>query len=258
MADQDATAGGRLTGRVAVVTGAGQGLGRAFAIRLAAEGARVAVADRNTAGATAVAAEIGPGRAAPVTVDVSDEDSVADMLTTVRRTLGEVDILVNNAALFSTLTLRPFDEIGVAEWDQVMAVNVRGPFLCARAVAPGMRARGHGKIVNISSAAVLLGRPNYLHYVASKAALVGMTRSLATELGPHGITVNAVMPGFTRTEVPRATVTPEQAERILASQAIKRRQVPADLVGAVAFLASADSDFITGQTINIDGGAAFL
>jgi 3-oxoacyl-[acyl-carrier protein] reductase len=243
-----------LTGRVAVVTGAAQGLGRAFAARLAADGARVVVADRNEAGAAAVAREVG---GTPVAVDVADEAGVAGMVDTVLGRHGRIDILVNNASLFSTLRMRPFEEIPVDEWDRVMAVNVRGTFLCARAVAPAMRAAGYGKVVNISSATVWIGRPNYLHYVTSKAAVIGLTRALASELGPDNITVNAVTPGATETEIPRETVTPEQAARIVAGQAIKRREVPADLVGVVAFLCSPDSDFMTGQTLNVDGGAAF-
>jgi 3-oxoacyl-[acyl-carrier protein] reductase len=248
---------GRLAGRVAVVTGGGQGLGRGFAHRLAADGARVVVADRNLDGASAVAKELGPPAIA-VAVDVADEASVAAMVDAVRRAFGQLDILVNNAALFSTLRMGPFEQITVAEWDQVMAINVRGPFLCAREASALMRAQGYGKIVNISSAAVLLGRPGYLHYVTSKAAIIGMTRSLGTELGPHGITVNAVLPGSTETEVPRDTVTPAQVERIIERQAIKRRQLPADLVGIVSFLVSPESDFMTGQSVNVDGGAAFL
>ena len=243
-----------LDGRVAIVTGAAQGLGRAFAARLSADGARVVVADRNGPKAAVVAEEVG-GHA--VQVDVADQASVAAMADQVAGWFGRVDILVNNASLFSTLRMRPFDEIPVDEWDEVMAVNVRGTFLCTRAVVPAMRAAGYGKVVNISSATVWIGRPDYLHYVTSKAAVIGMTRALATELGPYNITVNAVTPGATQTEIPRATLTPEQAERIVAGQAIKRREVPADLVGVVSFLSSSDSDFMTGQTLNIDGGAAF-
>jgi 3-oxoacyl-[acyl-carrier protein] reductase len=248
---------GRLTGRVAIVTGAAQGLGRAFAGRLHQEGARVAVADLDLDRATAVCAELGDRNALAVQVDVANPDSVGLMAERVREEFGVIDTLVNNASIFSTLEMRPFDQIPLEEWDLVMGVNVRGAFLCSRAVVPGMRSVGKGKIINISSATVFIGRPHYLHYVTSKAAVIGLTRALATELGPAGITVNAITPGATETEVPRRTVTPAQVEKIIASQAIKRRERPADLVGTVAFLASSDSDFITGQTINVDGGAAF-
>jgi 3-oxoacyl-[acyl-carrier protein] reductase len=251
----DNSVGGRLAGRLAVVTGAGQGLGRAFAARLLAEGAGVVIADLDLAKAQAVAKELGDGATA-IGVDVADEASVT-ALAEHAGALGTVDILVNNASIFSTLELRPFDEIAVDEWDRVMAVNVKGAYLCARAFVPGMRTAGYGKIINISSATVFIGRPLYLHYVTSKAAVIGMTRALASEVGPDGIRVNAVTPGSTQTEVRRRTVTPEQAERIIGAQAIKRREVPDDVVGTVAFLASPDSDFITGQTINVDGGAAF-
>lgn len=243
-----------LDGRVAIVTGSAQGLGRAFAARLSADGAQVVVADRNGPKARAVAEEVA-GHAAEV--DVADQASVTAMTHQVLDRFGRIDILVNNASLFSTLQMRPFDEIGVEEWDTVMAVNVRGTFLCTQAAVPAMRSAGYGKVVNISSATVWIGRPNYLHYVTSKAAVIGMTRALATELGPHNITVNAVTPGATQTEIPRATVTAGQAEKIVAGQAIKRREVPGDLVGVVAFLCSSDSDFMTGQTLNVDGGAAF-
>lgn len=247
---------GVLDGLVTVVTGAGQGLGRAFAQQLATDGAQVVVADIDGARAQSVAHEIGPAALA-VKVDVADEVSVAELYEHVERTWGHLDVLVNNAAVFSALRMGPFDEISVDEWDQVMAVNVRGPFLCSRGAVPLMRRRGGGKIINISSATVFLGRPHYLHYVTSKAAVIGMTRALATELGPHGITVNALAPGSTETEVPRDTVTPEQARSIVAGQAIGRRQVPSDLAGVVSFLASPASDFMTGQTMNVDGGASF-
>lgn len=247
---------GRLAGRVCVVTGAGQGLGRAFAQRLADDGASVAVADVNVEAAKQVAAQIG-SHALPVAVDVADEQAVDAAFAEIVDRFGTVDVLVNNASLFSTLAMRDAVDITSAEWDTVMAVNVRGTFLCARRAIPVMRAAGHGKIVNISSSTVFLGRPQYCHYVTSKAAVIGLTRALASELGPDNITVNAVAPGSTETEVPRETVTPEQAGRIVAAQALHRRETPADLVGTVAFLASSDSDFITGQTIVVDGGASY-
>jgi 3-oxoacyl-[acyl-carrier protein] reductase len=248
---------GRLASRVVLVTGAAQGLGRAFAHRLVAEGAVVAVADRNLKGAEAVVDELGADRALAVEVDVADEASVQAMAAAVLKRWNRLDVLVNNASIFSGIAMKPFEEISVAEWDELMAVNVKGAFLCARAAAPIMKSAGYGKIVNISSATVWIGRPFYLHYVTSKAALIGMTRALSRELGPFNVTVNALTPGATETEVPRQTVTAEQSQQIIAGQAIKRREVPADLVGTVVFLSSSDSDFITGQTINVDGGAAF-
>jgi 3-oxoacyl-[acyl-carrier protein] reductase len=163
------------------VTGAGQGLGRAFALSLGDEGARVVIADLNRDRAESVCAELGPDRALAVEVDVSAADSVQHLREVTLAKFGTVDVLVNNAAVFSTLTMRPFDEIPVAEWDHVMAVNVRGAFLCAQQFAPAMRRSGYGKIINISSATVFLGRPLYLHYVTSKAAIIGMTRALASE-----------------------------------------------------------------------------
>jgi 3-oxoacyl-[acyl-carrier protein] reductase len=240
-----------------LVTGAAQGLGRAFAHRLVAEGAVVAVADRNLKGAEAVVDELGADRALAVEVDVADEASVQAMAAAVLKRWNRLDVLVNNASIFSGIAMKPFEEISVAEWDELMAVNVKGAFLCARAAAPIMKSAGYGKIVNISSATVWIGRPFYLHYVTSKAALIGMTRALSRELGPFNVTVNALTPGATETEVPRQTVTAEQSQQIIAGQAIKRREVPADPVGTVVFLSSSDSDFITGQTINVDGGAAF-
>jgi NAD(P)-dependent dehydrogenase (short-subunit alcohol dehydrogenase family) len=152
--------------------------------------------------------------------------------------------------------MRPFDEIALSEWERVLRVNVTGVFLCSAAVAPIMREARWGRIINMSSGAVTLGRPNYLHYVTSKSALIGMTNSLARELGGYGITVNAIMPGPVFTEIPRATVTPEQKEKLVAAQCIARPQTPADLLGTVLFLASDASAFLTGQSITVDGGCA--
>lgn len=169
-----------------------------------------------------------------------------------------IDVLVNNAAIFSTIQMKPFEEITFEEWNGLMAVNLTGTFLCCQAVAPSMRAQQGGSIINISSGSVATGRPWYAQYVASKAGVVGLTRALARERGADNITINAIMPGSTETEVPRETVTPEQAQAIVAGQSIHRRETPQDLVGAMVFLASEDSRFITGQTLLVDGGQNFL
>ena len=246
-----------LNGRVSIITGAGQGIGRAFAKAFAAEGAIPIIAERNRERGEAVAAEItaAGGQARAVTTDVADPDSVAAMAKAVEAEFGRIDILINNAAIFSTLEMRPFDQIPLEEWEAVLRVNVTGAFLCARAVVAAMRRAGWGRIINMASGAVTLGRPNYLHYIASKAALDGMTRSLARELGPHGITVNAILPGATFTEIERKTVTPEQTERIIAMQCIPRPEGPDDLVGTALFLASDAASFLTGQALTVDGGA---
>ena len=195
------------------------------------------------------------GKARAITTDVADPASLENMIAVVEQAYGRIDILINNAAIFSTLDTRPFEEIPLAEWEAVLKVNVTGPFLCCRAVLPAMRRAQWGRIVNMASGAVTLGRPNYLHYITSKAALVGMTRSMARELGCDGITVNAILPGAISTEIQRKTVTPEQKQRIVAMQCIPRPEVPEDLVGTVLFLASDASAFLTGQALTVDGGA---
>jgi NAD(P)-dependent dehydrogenase (short-subunit alcohol dehydrogenase family) len=246
-----------VTDKVVVITGAGQGIGRAFAKTFASGGAKVVIAERNLDKAREVEREIaaGNGHAMAVETDVADEASVKRMAERVDQTFGRADVLINNAAIFSTLEMRPFEQIPLAEWEQVLRVNVTGPFLCSRALVPLMRKNKWGRIINMASGAVTLGRPNYLHYIASKAALAGMSHSMACELGGDGITVNAVLPGATFTEVPRKTVTPEQKERIIAMQSIARPQVPEDLLGVVLFLASDASAFMTGQELTVDGGA---
>jgi NAD(P)-dependent dehydrogenase (short-subunit alcohol dehydrogenase family) len=243
--------------KVVVITGAGQGIGRSFAKAFASAGARVVIAERNLDKAHAVEQEIaaGNGHAMVVESNVADEDSVKRLGASVDQSFGRADVLINNAAIFSTLEMRPFDQIPVAEWEQVLRVNVTGPFLCARAMLPLMRRNRWGRIINMASGAVTMGRPNYLHYIASKAALAGMTHSMARELGAEGITVNAVLPGATYTEIARKTVTPEQKERIVAMQSIPRPQIPDDLIGVVMFLASDAAAFMTGQELTVDGGA---
>jgi 3-oxoacyl-[acyl-carrier protein] reductase len=249
----------RLQDQVAIVTGGGQGLGRAFALAFAAEGARVVIAERNAERAAAVAEEIeaAGGQALAIATDVASEESTQAMAATTLERWGRIDVLLNNAAIFSTIKMRPFDQIPVQEWDDLMAVNVRGVWLCCKAVAPAMREQRRGKIINIASVVFDLGRANYLHYVASKGAVIGITRGVASELGDYGVNVNAISPSSTQTEVPRETVTREGAVAFAQNQTIKRVQAPADLVGTAIFLASSDSDFITGQTINVDGGLRF-
>lgn len=245
-----------LKDRVVIITGAGQGIGRVFAKSFAKVGARAVIAELNEKKAASVAEEImkAGGTALAVTTDVADPASIKEMVEVVEDEYGGIDVLINNAGIFSTLEMRPFDQIPLEEWERVLRVNLTGPFLCARAVLPAMRRAGWGRIINVASGAVRLGRPNYLHYIATKAALAGMSLSMARELGPDNITVNAILPGATLTEIERKTVTPTQKERIIAMQCIPRAEVPEDLVGAVLFLASEASAFITGQSINLDGG----
>jgi 3-oxoacyl-[acyl-carrier protein] reductase len=245
-----------LKDRVVIITGAGQGIGRVFAKAFAMAGARAVIAERNEKTAASVAEEIlrADGHALTVTTDVADPASIAEMIEIVEDEYGRIDVLINNAGIFSTLEMRPFDQIPLEEWDQVLRVNLTGPFLCARAVLPAMRRARWGRIINVASGAVRLGRPNYLHYIAAKAALAGMSLSMARELGGDNITVNAILPGATFTEIERKTVTPAQKERIIAMQCVPRAEVPEDLVGAVLFLASDASAFVTGQSINLDGG----
>ncbi|MEP7030881.1 MAG: 3-oxoacyl-ACP reductase family protein [Pseudolabrys sp.] len=242
--------------RVVIITGAGQGIGRVFAKAFGLAGANVVIAELNEQKAASVSGEImaAGGDAFAVTTDVANEASIAEMIETVEDKYGRIDVLINNAGIFSTLEMRPFDQIPVAEWERVLRVNLTGPFLCARAVLPAMRRAKWGRIINIASGAVRLGRPNYLHYIATKSALMGMSLSMARELGPDNITVNAILPGATFTEIERKTVTPAQKERIIAMQCVPRAEVPEDLVGAVMFLASEASAFVTGQSINLDGG----
>lgn len=243
--------------RVVIITGAAQGIGRELARQYAAAGALAVVADLDAGKAASVVGEIeeAGGQALAVGVDISDETSVNAMVETVVARWGRIDVLVNNASIFATLSKGPFYEITLAQWEQVIRVNVTGVFLCVRAVAAHMREAGYGRIINVSSDAVTRGTVNYLHYVTSKSAIIGMTNSLARELGPDGITVNCVRPGSVATEVER-TVNPtvEVRQRAAALQCIPRGMVPTDLVGIMLFLSTAASAFITGQTIACDGG----
>jgi 3-oxoacyl-[acyl-carrier protein] reductase len=247
----------RLAGDVAVITGAGQGIGRAYGLRFAREGARVVLADVQHDKVRDVAREVQAtgGEALAVTADVADPGSVHDLVRSALDRFGRIDVLVNNAAISSTVEQKPFEEITLDEWDRIMAVNLTGAFLCCQAVAPSMRERGRGRIINIASAVARRAGPwRYAHYVASKAGIMGLTRALATELGDDGITVNAISPGPVETELAGGAPVPEQIRTLIAAQAIHRREVPEDLVGVAVFLASEDGRFITGQVINVDGG----
>lgn len=247
---------GRVDGRVAIVTGGAQGIGAVYARALAAEGAKVVVADILDGRGVAEAIRSDGGDAVFVQTDVSDEASVQSMVAAAIGRYERIDILVANAAIYASLRLQPFLEISSAEWDRVMAVNVRGTFLCAKAVVPAMRRNGWGRIVNISSATVFKGTPNLLHYVSSKGAVVALTRALAREVGADGICVNTLAPGLVMSE--GVARNEELADRlsgpVMAARAIKREQVPEDLVGALLYLASDDSRFTTGQVLVVDGG----
>ena len=247
----------RLQGRVAIVTGAAQGIGAHYAAALAAEGAAVVCADVIDAEPVAAQIRATGGRALALHADVSSAESVRQMAAASVEAFGRIDVLVNNAGLFTNLALKPFEQIEAAEWDRVMAVNVRGPFECAKAVLPQMRAQGYGKIINIASAMVFKGSPMLLHYVTSKGAVVAMTRSLARELGDAGIRVNTLAPGLTASENTLANPAWQGAvgANNIASRAIKREVTPEDLCGTLVYLASAESDFVTGQVIVVDGGS---
>jgi NAD(P)-dependent dehydrogenase (short-subunit alcohol dehydrogenase family) len=249
----------RLAGRVAIVTGGAKGIGRHYAHALADEGARVVIAD--IADGTEIAAEIsahhGVNSVMSVHTDVSDEASVKRLIAQTMERFGKIDVLVNNAALFAPLAEQKVTEIDAETWDKVMAVNLRGPFLMVKHAAPHMIAQRYGKIINIGSGTAYRGIPWFLHYVTSKGGITGMTRALARELGEHGIRVNTLAPGFTLSDTvmsqnPGHVKTAR--DRAVQSRSLQRDEQPQDLLGALVFLASADSDFITGQTIAVDGG----
>jgi NAD(P)-dependent dehydrogenase (short-subunit alcohol dehydrogenase family) len=246
---------GQLEGKVAVVTGAAQGIGRALAVGLAAEGARIVVADLERAEEAAGAYPDGVG----LTVDVADEAAVGRMVEDTVSRCGGIDVLVNNAGLYASLAMRPFTEIPLEEWRRVMDVNVASMFLTCRAVVPAMRERGGGAIVNISSGTPFRGVPFLLHYVTSKGAIVAFTRALARELGRDAIRVNCVAPGFTMSDGVKEH--PEVIEQLrdvsVAARTIQRDQEPDDVVGAAVYLSGPAASFVTGQTIVIDGGQYF-
>jgi NAD(P)-dependent dehydrogenase (short-subunit alcohol dehydrogenase family) len=247
-----------LKGKVAIVTGSARGLGRAYALRLAKERARIVVADILDGKETVDIILQQGGDGVYINTDVTSEESTQGMACKTIEKFGRIDILINNAALFATIVKRPFYEIPAKEWDSVMAVNLKGPFLCSKAVYPQMKKQGKGKIINVSSGTFFKGLPNFLHYVVSKGGNVALTRSLAREVGDAGICVNTIAPGYTETEYLRENPQDsiEVTKAIIGTRCIKRPETPEDLLGTIVFLASDDSDFITGQTIIVDGGSA--
>ncbi len=247
-----------LDGKVVVITGAAGGLGREFALGFAAEGAKIVAADVQPDGLaeTIELVEAAGGEALAVPVDVTSRASTQAMAEAAVEHFGRIDVLVNNAAIYATLKRAKFTDIEEAEWDRVMAVNVKGAWLMSAAVMPHITKPG-GRIVNIASATVMSGSPMWMHYVASKSAVIGMTRVMAKEVGVDGVTVNAIAPGFTLTDA-SLSLMDDAASYGVERGAIKRASQPEDMVGAAVFLASSRSSYITGQTLVVDGGKQFI
>jgi 3-oxoacyl-[acyl-carrier protein] reductase len=243
-----------LKDRVALVTGGAHGIGRAYALGLAREGAAIVVADMSDSAPVVAEIERAGGKAMAARVDVADKASTERMAKAALERFGRIDILVNNAAHFRDVKKSSFDEIEVEEWDKAFDVNVRGTWLCARAVYPSMRAQRWGRIINVSSMTVFEGTPTFLHYVASKSAIVGLTRALAVEVGPYNIAVNTVVPSY----IPHDLGRPQSVDEYSVGMRIfKRTQVPEEMIGIGVFLAGAGADFITGQSFLVNGGARF-
>ena len=249
---------GRVEGRVCVVTGAAQGIGATYAKALATEGAKLVISDIDDGTAVADEIKAGGGEAIALQNDVSHWQSCQDMVASALNAFGRIDVLINNAAIFGKLDRASIEEISPELFNRVLKVNVGGTFLCTKAVLPAMKEQGYGKIINISTSRIFAGLPFYTHYDASKGAVFGMTRAMAKELGDHGIRVNAIAPGSTMSENVKARTDWRDGGPAakLAGRSLKRLQDPEDLIGACLYLASAESDFTTGQTLVIDGGGA--
>lgn len=243
----------RLKGRVVIVTGAARNIGQVYALGLSKEGARVVCADILDSQETVSLIEADGGEAVALNVDVTSVEAVNRMAQAANERFGQIDGLVNNAAMFHDIELKPFFDVSDREWDQLMAVNLKGPFLCSKAVYPYMKERGYGRIINIGSNTAYKGTQGFIHYVTSKAGVVGFTRSLARECGPYGINVNTVAPDYIPHERDDE-VRPEHDLMIQKQRIIQRRQMPKDVLGTIIFLLSDDADFITGQTILVNGG----
>lgn len=250
----------RLVGRVAIVTGGAHGIGKAYAQRLSDEGAHIIIADidgpASEATAAALSSQVDAAKSLGFRVDVSNEESLASMVAKTMEAFGRIDILINNAAIFATIPMSrlPFDEIGVDEWDRMMSVNLKGSWLAVRAVAPVMKAQKYGKIINIASGTAFKGTGGRIHYVTSKAGMLGLTKSLANDLGAYNINVNCLAPGSTLSEENATDEIKTMREGKANKRPLARTQLPEDLVGAMAFFCSSDSDFVTGQTLVVDGG----
>lgn len=246
-----------IEGQVVIVTGGGKGIGRVYCRELAKAGCKVVAADIDDAANAETVAEIrdAGGEAIAATTDVSDEPATEEMAAKTIEAFGRIDGLINNASLMSVLERRDWFKIPVDEWDRVQEVNMRGVFLCCKAVFPQMQKQNSGSIVNISSGRFWHGTPNRLHYSTSKAGVIGLTRSLAREIGPDNITVNAITPGFTLSDT-QVSSSGDYAQNNAppSDRCIQRHQYPEDLCGAVMFLLSPGANFISGQTINVDGG----
>ena len=252
-----------LKDKVVIVTGGGHGIGKAYCLGFAKAGSKVVIADIDAAAAERTAAEIGKetgAQALAVDVDVSNEEATKRMAAQTLGRLGRIDVLINNAAIFSVVPMNRgrIETIDPDEWDCLMAVNLRGLFFCCRAVLPAMRQQKSGKIINIASGTVFAGSPGRIHYVTSKAATIGFTRTLAREVGDDNINVNCLAPGNTLSEENPTEQIIKFRESSVGLRSLKRIQVPQDVVGAMLFLASPLSDFMTGQTVNVDGGISFL
>lgn len=246
----------KLKGKVAIVTGSSQGIGKSYVKCLIEEGAKVVVADINREKGEVVEQQFKQSGfdVQFIQVDVKNPESVKRLVDITVQTYGKIDILINNASIFSTIKTKPFEQLSLDEWNKVIGVNLTGTFLCCQAVVPIMRNQNSGRIINISSGTVLYGRPYYIHYVSSKAGVAGFTRALAREVGSSNITVNTLTPGPIATEIERDSAPPGMLQSKVMQQCIQRQGTPEDLTGTIVFLCSDDSSFITGQMIVVDGG----
>jgi 3-oxoacyl-[acyl-carrier protein] reductase len=249
-----------LEGRVVIITGGGQGIGRGYAHYFAAQGAIPVIAEYDEKNGANVAREVQEkqGQALAIRTDVADIESATELAEKTLSAFGRIDVLINNAAVFSAITMAPFWELPVAEWERAVQVNINGAFYCSRAVVPAMQEARWGRIVNVSSGTTVMGRPNYLHYITTKSAMIGMSRSMARELGPWGITVNTFWPGVMQTEVERPSVPKHMFEVLTGNQALPRQGTIHDLAKAMLFLCSDEAGYITGQNMLVDGGANMI